>query len=163
MVACRGRQSRASWSVIWPIFSRNFIFSNFLKLCLDARLDASRRVSNGLEPMPQVAALELTPRRPRWISQPPPSGRGCGGLPPHPVGVSPLSHRWCGSSESTPCWATIAAMGLLGQNGACWTHFSPSPPWREQQAPAGAGVGACRVSDRSPRRSPRIGPAGWLV
>lgn len=49
-------------------------------------------------------------------------------------------------------------MSLLGQDGACLTHLSPSPPWREQQAPAGAGLGACRAPDCC--RGPSMGP-GW--
>jgi hypothetical protein len=49
-------------------------------------------------------------------------------------------------------------MSLLGQDGACLTHLSPSPPWREQQAPAGAGLGACRAPDCG--RGPSMGP-GW--
>jgi hypothetical protein len=48
--------------------------------CLDARLDASCRVSDGLEAMPPLAALDADPRRPRWISPPPPPGRGRGRL-----------------------------------------------------------------------------------
>jgi len=49
-------------------------------------------------------------------------------------------------------------MSLLGQDGACLTHLSPSPPWREQQAPAGAGLGACRAPDCC--RGPSMGQ-GW--
>ena len=64
----------------------------------------------------------------------------------------------CGPSESPPAWASAAAMSPLGQDGACLTHLSPSPPWREQQAPAGAGLGACRAPDCG--RGPSMGP-GW--
>jgi hypothetical protein len=36
---------------------------------------------------------------------------------------SPIAE--CGPSESPPAWAFIAAMSLLGQDGACRTHLSP--------------------------------------
>jgi hypothetical protein len=87
--------------------------------CLDARLDASCRVSDGLEPMQQVAALELTPSRPKWISQPPAlrhrAGVGAACRPTPTVSLhSPTAG--CGPSESPPAgslsqlWASLARM-----------------------------------------------------
>lgn len=85
----------------------------------------------------------------------PGSGAACRPTPPVTL-HSPVAE--CGPSESPPAWASAAAMSLLGQDGACLTHLSPSPPWREQQAPAGAGLGACRAPDCC--RGPSMGP-GW--
>jgi hypothetical protein len=93
--------------------------------------------------MPQLDALELTPRRPRWISLPPPPGRGWGGLPPHPDGVPSLSHRWLWAARVTsrlghyrsygPPWPgrrvpdspiPFASLARSASSGRCWTRSS---------------------------------------
>ena len=73
----------------------------------------------------------------------PGSGAACRPTPPVTL-HSPVAGR--GPSESPPAWALLVPQLRvpLGQGGAGRTHLFPhSPPWRERQAPAGAGLGAC--------------------
>ena len=72
----------------------------------------------------------------------PGSGAACRPTPPVTL-HSPAAER--GPSESPPAWALLVPQLWVPWPRRRWpdSPIPHSPPWRERQAPAGAGLGAC--------------------